>query len=519
LTNRIPFIIYSNSFFAAFTGRVQFIQDDWVQMGQILDYTGLTFDDVMLVPSRSEILPNETDLSSQFTKNIKLNVPMLSAAMDTVTEFEMAIAMARSGGVGVIHKNMSIERQVEQVRLVKRSESAVIDNPLTLPPDSLLKDARALLKQHRVSGIPIAERDGTLVGIVTHRDMLFEEDGETPLRDLMTSGDKLIKAEEGISIEEARQILHKNRIEKLPLVDKQGKLKALVTVKDLVKRTLFPMASKDSKGRLIAAAAVGTSADTVDRAFGLRDEEVDVVVIDTAHGHSKKVMEMVATLRQALSGVQLVAGNVATAEAVRELAGLGVDAVKVGIGPGSICTTRVIAGVGVPQLSAVMNCAEEAAKHGIPIIADGGIRYSGDVVKALAAGAQTVMLGSLLAGTEESPGETILYQGRTFKLYRGMGSLGAMKQGSKDRYGQEDTEASKLVPEGIEGRVPFKGAVADTIHQLTGGLRSGMGYCGVRNIRELAQNARFLRCTIAGSRESHPHDVTITREAPNYSLD
>ena len=488
-------------------------------MGKILDYTGLTFDDVMLVPCKSNVLPNETDLSTRLTRKITLNVPLISAAMDTVTESEMAIAMARQGGAGVIHKNMSIKQQVEQVRRVKRSESAIIDNPLTLPPDARLKDAREVMQRHRVSGIPIAERDGTLVGIVTHRDMLFEEDMETLLSELMTSGEKLIKVSEGISLAKAQKILHENRIEKLPIVDKDGKIKALVTVKDLVKRTLFPNASKDDKGRLIAMAAVGTSRDTVDRAMGLREVEVDVVVIDTAHGHSSKVLEMVETLRDLLSEVQIVAGNVATAEAVRDLAALGVDGVKVGIGPGSICTTRVVAGVGVPQLSAVMACAEEAAKHDLPIIADGGIRYSGDVVKALAAGAQTVMLGSLLAGTEESPGETVLFQGRTFKVYRGMGSLGAMKMGSKDRYSQENIDSSKLVPEGIEGRVPFKGKVEDTIHQLTGGLRSGMGYCGAKNIIALNANTSFLRCTVQGSRESHPHDVTITREAPNYSLD
>ncbi len=488
-------------------------------MGKILEYTGLTFDDVMLVPRRSDVLPDETDLATRLTREITINVPLISAAMDTVTESKMAIAMARQGGVGVIHKNMSIEQQVEEVRRVKRSESAIIDNPLTLPPDARLKDARQVMLRHHVSGIPLAERDGTLVGIVTHRDMLFEDDMETPLSELMTGGDKLIKVSEGISLAKAQEILHENRIEKLPIVDKNGKIKALVTVKDLVKRTQFPNASKDDKGRLIAVAAVGTSGDTVDRAMGLREVEVDVVVIDTAHGHSRKVLEMVETLREILSGVQIVAGNVATAEAVRDLAALGIDGVKVGIGPGSICTTRVVAGVGVPQLSAVMACAGEAAKHDLPLIADGGIRYSGDVVKALAGGAQTVMLGSLLAGTEESPGETVLYQGRTFKVYRGMGSLGAMKQGSSDRYSQENTVSSKLVPEGIEGRVPFKGRVEDTIHQLTGGLRSGMGYCGVKNIVELSANTKFLRCTMQGSRESHPHDVTITREAPNYSLD
>ena len=488
-------------------------------MGKMLDYTGLTFDDVMLVPRKSDVLPKEVDLSTTFTRKIKLNIPMISSAMDTVTESEMAIAMAREGGLGVIHKNMPIERQMEHTRRVKRSESAVIDNPITLTPDARLKDAVEVMQRSHVSGIPITDQDGTLVGIVTHRDMLFETDMELPLGDLMTSGDKLISVGEGISLAKAQEVLHKNRIEKLPIVDKQGKLKALVTVKDLVKRTLFPNASKDGKGRLLVAAAVGTSAETVDRAMGLREEEVDVIVVDTAHGHSKKVMEMVETLRKILEDVQLVAGNVATAAAVRDLAALGVDGIKVGIGPGSICTTRVIAGVGVPQLSAIMECAEEAAKHELPIIADGGIRYSGDVAKALAAGAQTVMIGSLLAGTEESPGETVLYQGRTFKVYRGMGSLGAMTEGTRDRYMQEEMESSKLVPEGIEGRVPFKGRVADTIHQLTGGVRAGMGYCGVRNIKELAEKTRFLRCTVQGARESHPHDVTITREAPNYSLD
>jgi len=488
-------------------------------MGKLLDYTGLTFDDVMLVPRKSDVLPREVDLSTTFTRKIKLNIPIISSAMDTVTESEMAIAMAREGGLGVIHKNMPIERQMEHTRCVKRSESAIIDNPITLTPDARLKDAVEVMKRSHVSGIPITEQDGTLVGIVTHRDMLFETDMELPLRDLMTSGDKLISVGEGISLVKAQEVLHKNRIEKLPIVDKQGKLKALVTVKDLVKRTLFPNASKDGKGRLLVAAAVGTSAETVDRAMGLLEEEVDVIVVDTAHGHSKKVMEMVETLRNILDDVQLVAGNVATAAAVRDLVSLGVDGIKVGIGPGSICTTRVIAGVGVPQLSAILECAEEAAKHGLPIIGDGGIRYSGDVVKALAAGSQTVMIGSLLAGTEESPGETVLYQGRTFKVYRGMGSLGAMKEGTRDRYMQEEMEGSKLVPEGIEGRVPFKGKVADTVHQLTGGIRAGMGYCGVRNIKELAEKTRFLQCTVQGARESHPHDITITREAPNYSLD
>ncbi|MCE5271641.1 IMP dehydrogenase [bacterium] len=488
-------------------------------MKKIIEKVGLTFDDVMIVPRKSDILPRETDLSTRFSRGIQLNIPIVSAAMDTVTESEMAISMAREGGLGVIHKNMSIAQQAEQVRRVKRSESAVITEPLTLPPEARLSDAVELMRTSRVSGIPITEADGRLVGIVTHRDMLFETDMNRRLRELMTSGDELITAHEGIELAEAQKILHKNRIEKLPLVDAEGRLKALVTVKDLVKRTQFPNASKDSKGRLIVAAAVGTSEDTLERARALRDAEVDALVVDTAHGHSRRVFEMVRLLRRELGDIQLVAGNVATADAVRSLAGEGVDGVKVGIGPGSICTTRVVAGVGVPQLTAVLQCAEEAGRHDLPIIADGGIRYSGDMVKALAAGAQSVMLGSLLAGTEESPGETVLFQGRTFKVYRGMGSLSAMKKGSKDRYAQEDLEASKLVPEGIEGRVPFKGRAGDTIYQMVGGLRSGMGYCGVRTIPELYEKTEFMQSTVMGMKESHPHDVTITREAPNYSLD
>lgn len=488
-------------------------------MKKIIEEIGLTFDDVMIVPRKSDILPKDTDLSTRFSRGITLNIPMVSAAMDTVTEFEMAISMARQGGLGVIHKNMTIEEQARQVRRVKRSESAVVTEPLTLPPQSRLRDALELMNRSRVSGIPIVDKDGLLVGIVTHRDTMFETDLEQRLSELMTSGDRLITAREGIDLAEAQRILHKNRIEKLPLVDAEGRLRAMVTVKDLIKRSQFPNASKDSKGRLIAAAAVGTAEDTVERAQALHDEEVDVIVVDTAHGHSRKVMETIRMLRKKLGDIQIVAGNVGTPEGVRTLAGEGVDAVKVGIGPGSICTTRVVAGVGVPQLTAVLDCAGEAVKHDLPIIADGGIRYSGDIVKALAAGAQSVMLGSLLAGTEESPGETVLYQGRTFKVYRGMGSLGAMKKGSSDRYAQEDMEASKFVPEGIEGRVPFKGKVADTIYQMTGGVRSGMGYCGVRTIPELYEEARFMQATVMGMRESHPHDVKITREAPNYSLD
>ncbi|MEA2062195.1 MAG: IMP dehydrogenase [Gemmatimonadota bacterium] len=489
-------------------------------MSELMKETGFTFDDVLIVPRRSDVLPQDVDLSSRFSRGIQLNVPLVSAAMDTVTESAMAIAMAREGGLGVIHKNMPIERQMEEVRRVKRSESTVISEPQTLPRDARLRDAIELMKRSHVSGTPITDPQGKLVGILTHRDILFESDMERRVDEIMTKGDKLISAREGISLEQAQRILHENRIEKLPIVDDEGKLKALITVKDLIKRTLFPNASKDIKGRLLVAAAVGTASDTVDRALGLKDEEVDVIVIDTAHGHSTKVLEMVNSLRKRLGDVvQFVAGNVATVEAVRELAGLGVDGIKVGIGPGSICTTRVIAGVGVPQVSAIMECSAEAARHGVPVIADGGIRYSGDIVKALGAGAQAVMLGSLLAGTEESPGETVLYQGRTFKVYRGMGSLGAMTQGSSDRYQQEEMESSKMVPEGIEGRVPFKGKVADTLYQMTGGLRSGMGYCGVRTIEELSSKTRFIQCTPQGVKESHPHDIAITREAPNYSME
>ena len=489
-------------------------------MNKFKEKTGLTFDDVLLEPRKSDILPSETDLRSTFCKGITLNIPLVSAAMDTVTESKMAIAMAREGGLGVIHKNMSIENQKGEVNKVKRSESAVVNAPLTLPPDALLQDAMNLMERFRVSGIPIAETDGTLVGILTHRDMLFETDMSQPLEKLMTKGDKLISARVGTSLVEAQKILHKNRIEKLPLVDEEGKLRALVTVKDLVKSTLFPNASKDSSGRLIVAAAVGTSADTMERAEALIEADVDVIVVDTAHGHSKKVIQTVDKLRSfAGDKIKIVAGNVATEDGVRDLIAIGVDAVKIGIGPGSICTTRVVSGVGVPQVTAIIESARAAEDSGIPIIADGGIRYSGDIVKALASGAQTVMLGSLLAGTEESPGETVLYHGRTYKMYRGMGSIEAMKQGSSDRYQQSDVESSKLVPEGIEGRVAFKGKVADTLYQMAGGIRSGMGYCGVKSVADLASKTSFFRITPQGMKESHPHDIVITREAPNYSLD
>ena len=489
-------------------------------MNKFKEKTGLTFDDVLLEPRKSDILPSETDLKSLFCKGITLNVPLVSAAMDTVTESRMAIAMAREGGLGVIHKNMSIDSQKGEVSKVKRSESAVVNAPLTLPPDALLQDAMDLMERYRVSGIPITEKDGTLVGILTHRDMLFETDMSQRLDKLMTRGENLISARIGTSLIEAQKILHKNRIEKLPLVDEEGKLRALVTVKDLVKSTLFPNASKDSSGRLIVAAAVGTSADTMDRAAALIEADVDVIVVDTAHGHSKKVIQTVDKLRSfAGDKIKIVAGNVATEDGVRDLIAIGVDAVKIGIGPGSICTTRVVSGVGVPQITAIIESARAAEDSGIPIIADGGIRYSGDIVKALAAGAQTVMLGSLLAGTEESPGETVLFHGRTYKMYRGMGSIEAMKQGSSDRYQQSDVESSKLVPEGIEGRVAFKGKVADTLYQMAGGIRSGMGYCGVKTIADLAAKTNFVRITSQGMKESHPHDIVITREAPNYSLD
>lgn len=474
---------------------------------------GLTFDDVLLVPARSEVLPKEVDLSIQLTPVIKLNIPLMSAAMDTVTDSRMAIAMAREGGLGIIHKNMSIAEQAAQVDKVKRSEHGVITDPFFLSPDHLIQDAENLMARYRISGVPIT-RDGKLVGILTNRDLRFETDYSRKISEVMTS-ENLITAPVGTSLEQAKQILAKHRIEKLPIVDENGMLRGLITIKDIEKSTKYPNSAKDAKGRLLCGAAVGVTHDVFDRIEALLDAKVDVISIDTAHGHSVGVLRQVEAIRKRFPDIQLFAGNVATAAATHDLICAGVDCVKVGIGPGSICTTRVVAGIGVPQVTAVADCAEEADKHGIRVIADGGIKYSGDIVKALAAGGSCVMLGSMLAGTDEAPGATEIYQGRSYKVYRGMGSLGAMEHGSKDRYFQED--AKKLVPEGVEGRVPYKGILADTIFQMVGGIRSGMGYCGAKNIDDLRKNSEFIKITGAGLAESHPHDISITKEAPNYS--
>lgn len=478
---------------------------------------GLTFDDVLLIPAESNVLPKEVDLSVQLTDSIKLNIPIISAGMDTVTEAEMAIAMARQGGLGIIHKNMSIEEQAEQVDRVKRSENGVITDPFFLTPEHQVYDAEHLMSKYRISGVPIVnnEMEQKLVGILTNRDLRFIDDYSIRIDEVMTK-EKLITAPVGTTVEEAIAILQKHKIEKLPLVDKQGVLKGLITTKDIQKLKDYPDAAKDSQGRLLVGAAVGVARDTMRRVEALVKANVDVIVIDTAHGHSRGVINEVKAIREAYPDLNIIAGNVATAEGTRALFEAGADVVKVGIGPGSICTTRVVAGVGVPQITAIYDCATEARKFGKAIIADGGIKYSGDIVKALAAGGHAVMLGSLLAGTTESPGETEIYQGRRFKVYRGMGSLGAMEQGSSDRYFQEG--AKKLVPEGIEGRVPYKGPLADTIYQLVGGIRSGIGYCGAPNLEYLREHAQFVRITAAGLRESHPHDVQITKEAPNYSM-
>ena len=476
---------------------------------------GLTFDDVLLVPARSEVLPKEVDLSIQLTPVIKLNIPLMSAAMDTVTDSRMAIAMAREGGLGIIHKNMSIAEQAAQVDKVKRSEHGVITDPFFLSPDHLIQDAENLMARYRISGVPIT-RDGKLVGILTNRDLRFETDYSRKISEVMTS-ENLITAPVGTSLEQAKQILAKHRIEKLPIVDENGMLRGLITIKDIEKSTKYPNSAKDAKGRLLCGAAVGVTHDVFDRIEALLDAKVDVISIDTAHGHSVGVLRQVEAIRKRFPDIQLFAGNVATAAATHDLISAGVDCVKVGIGPGSICTTRVVAGIGVPQVTAVADCAEEADKHGIRVIADGGIKYSGDIVKALAAGGSCVMLGSMLAGTDEAPGATEIYQGRSYKVYRGMGSLGAMEHGSKDRYFQSGTaDVKKLVPEGIAARVPYKGTLFEVVYQLTGGLRAGMGYCGAANIEKL-HDAKFTRITNAGVMESHPHDVTITSESPNYS--
>ncbi|MFD2442623.1 IMP dehydrogenase [Bacillus sp. CGMCC 1.16607] len=477
---------------------------------------GLTFDDVLLVPAKSEVLPRDVSLQVELNDGLKLNIPFISAGMDTVTEAEMAIAMARQGGLGVIHKNMSIEQQADLVLKVKRSESGVITDPFYLTPDHQVFDAEHLMGKYRISGVPIVnnEEEQKLIGILTNRDLRFIQDFSIKISDVMTK-ENLVTAPVGTSLQEAEKILQRHKIEKLPLVDNNGVLKGLITIKDIEKVIEFPHSAKDSVGRLLVGAAVGVTSDTMKRVEMLVKAHVDAIVVDTAHGHSKGVLETVRTIREAFPALTIIAGNVATAEATRDLIEAGADIVKVGIGPGSICTTRVVAGVGVPQITAVYDCATEARKYGKSIIADGGIKYSGDVVKALAAGGHAVMLGSLLAGVSESPGETEIYQGRRFKVYRGMGSVAAMEKGSKDRYFQEDNK--KFVPEGIEGRVPYKGPLVDTIYQLVGGLRSGMGYCGAKDLYALRENAQFVKMTGAGLRESHPHDIQITKEAPNYS--
>ena len=488
-----------------------------VNTGQKSIREGLTFDDVLLAPRYSAVHPKDTDVRTRFARGIHLNIPLVSAAMDTVTGAQMAIAMAREGGLGVIHKNLSIAEQAAKVDRVKRSESGMIENPYTLGPDRPIRDARRLMETRGVSGVPVVDDAGRVLGIITNRDLLFETDGSRSIAEVMT-GEELVTAPAGTTLEDAEAIMGRHKIEKLPIVDAEGRLQGLVTVKDILKRRRFPRASKDERGRLIAAAAIGIGRETMERARALVEADVDVLVVDTAHGHSESVLKTVEKVREAFPDARVVAGNVATADGARALVERGVDAVMVGIGPGSICTTRIIAGIGVPQLTAIMDCASVCREADVPVIADGGIRYTGDIVKALAAGADCVMMGSLFAGTEESPGETMLLEGRTFKVYRGMGSVGAMAEGSGDRYFQEQpVEGRKYVPEGIEGRVPYKGPVGETVFQMIGGLRQGMGYCGVADLAALRSDTEFIRVTMAGLIESHPHDVTITKEAPNYT--
>jgi IMP dehydrogenase len=472
---------------------------------------GLSFDDVLVMPAKSEVIPKEVDVSTRLTNKIRLNIPIISAGMDTVTEARLAIAIAREGGIGIIHKNMSIDRQAMEVDKVKRSEHGVIVDPFYLAPENRIGEALELMERYRISGVPIT-KNGRLVGIITNRDLRFEDEMDKKIEDAMTK-ENLVTAPEGTTLDEAKEILKKHKIEKLPIVDKDFRLKGLITIKDIEKAIKYPNSAKDMNGRLMVGAAVGVSRDVEDRLKALVDAKVDVVVVDTAHGHSKGVIEAVGRIKDRYPELQVVAGNVATAEATRELIKAGADAVKVGMGPGSICTTRVVAGIGVPQVTAIFDCSREASNYNVPVIADGGIKYSGDIVKAIAAGADTVMIGSLFAGTEESPGEIEIYKGRSFKVYRGMGSMGAMEAGSKDRYFQEDIK--KLVPEGVEGRVPYKGSISETIYQLVGGLRAGMGYCGAETINQL-QQAKFVRITPSGLRESHPHDIYITKESPNY---
>ncbi len=475
---------------------------------------GLTFDDVLLIPRKSDVLPSSVDLSTNITKKLKLNIPLMTAAMDTVTESPMAIAIAREGGIGIIHKNMSIEEQAIEVDKVKRSENGVIADPFFLSPDHTLEDADKLMGKFKISGVPITV-DGKLVGIITNRDLRFENDFTKKIKDSMTS-ENLITAPEGTTLDQAQEILRKHKIEKLPLVDNDGMLKGLITIKDIEKAVRYPNSCRDSSGRLVAGAGVGITANMMDRVKALVDANVDLIVLDSAHGHSQNIINAVSKIKSAYPDLQLVAGNIATAEAAEDLIKAGADAVKVGIGPGSICTTRVVAGIGVPQITAINDVYECAKKYGIPVIADGGIKYSGDIVKSIAAGADVIMIGSLFAGCEESPGDMEIYQGRNFKVYRGMGSIAAMNNGSKDRYFQQDTK--KLVPEGVEGRVPYKGALSETVYQLLGGLRAGMGYCGAPTVPDLKENGQFVQITNAGLRESHPHDISITKEAPNYSV-
>ncbi len=478
---------------------------------------GLTFDDVLLIPAKSNVTPNMINLKTKLTKNITLNTPVMTSAMDTVTESKMAIAIAREGGIGIIHKNMTIEQQVDEVDKVKRSENGVITNPFSLTEDRFVYEADELMGKYKISGVPVVDKKGKLVGIITNRDMRFMVDYNVRIADVMTK-DNLITGKVGTNLDEAQEILRKHKIEKLPLVDDEGYLKGLITIKDIEKAVQFPNSARDSKGRLLCGAAIGVTNDVLDRAKALIDAQVDVLVLDSAHGHSANIINCVKKIKEVFPDTPVIAGNIATAEAAEELIQAGADCIKVGIGPGSICTTRVVSGIGVPQITAIYDAACVAQKYGIPVIADGGIKYSGDIVKALAAGANVVMLGSLLAGCEEAPGAMEIFQGRSFKVYRGMGSLGAMECGSKDRYFQADTkDTRKLVPEGVEGRVPYKGAVSDTIFQLCGGIRSGMGYCGCPDIPSLHEKAKFVRITGAGLKESHPHDIYITKEAPNYS--
>ena len=483
-------------------------------MGKIIG-EGITFDDVLLVPAYSEVIPNQVDLSTNLTKKVKLNIPMMSAGMDTVTEYRMAIAMARQGGIGIIHKNMSIEAQADEVDKVKRSENGVITDPFYLSPEHTLEDANNLMAKFRISGVPITE-GRKLVGIITNRDLKFEEDFSKKIKESMTS-ENLVTAREGVTLEEAKKILAKSRKEKLPIVDENFNLKGLITIKDIEKQIKYPLSAKDEQGRLLCGAAVGITANVMARVDALVDAQVDVIVVDSAHGHSANILKAVKEIKTKHPNLQVVAGNVATGAATKALIEAGVDAVKVGIGPGSICTTRVVAGIGVPQITAIMECYAAAKEAGIPIIADGGIKYSGDMTKAIAAGANVCMMGSIFAGCDESPGDFELYQGRKYKVYRGMGSIAAMENGSKDRYFQQN--AKKLVPEGVEGRVAYKGHVEDTVFQLVGGLRSGMGYCGAKDIETLKQTGQFVKITAASLKESHPHDIHITKEAPNYSVD